>query len=173
MKRHHATYLQCFITSFAHIQRAALGLSQGSVKSFLESSASQLCYSCSGKKKQQDELLKKQNLYVRPNAVLCRQNWHWKISSHSYSYRIRLFSLMDLSPLNQEMSGSGLASRRHSMMRLSPSCRIVGFLGKRGGMPSGMRGLLPRSLPEIQGKQFIQEDKNINKISKIGARFMD
>ena len=54
---------------------------------------------------------------------------------------------LTLSDLNQVMSGSGLASRMHSMTRLSPSCLMVGFLGNLGGIPSGILGLLPMSMP--------------------------
>ena len=122
---------------------------------FLMVSVSTYLFFFSGQHLQTKSLLGYPQLFctVEENAaeilsmILLCLAWSFDIA---YSYRIRLFSLMDLSPLNHEISGMGLASRRHSMMRLSPSCLIVGFLGKRGGMPSGMRGLLPRSLPEMR-----------------------
>ena len=50
---------------------------------------------------------------------------------------------MTLSLRYQVISGKGLASKMHSRMRSSPSCLILGFLGNRGGMPSGNFGFSP------------------------------
>ena len=54
---------------------------------------------------------------------------------------------MTLSLRYQVISGKGLASKMHSRMRSSPSCLILGFLGNRGGMPSGNFGFSP-GVPE-------------------------
>ena len=53
---------------------------------------------------------------------------------------MRVLPLMALVPWNQVISGTGCASSIHSIMRMSPSCLIVGFFGKRGGLPSGILG---------------------------------
>ena len=46
--------------------------------------------------------------------------------------------VMTLEPWYHRISGIGCASSTQLMMRLSPSCRMVGFFGKRGALPSGI-----------------------------------
>ena len=60
-----------------------------------------------------------------------------------HSQVMRASSLMTLSFLYQVISGKGLASKMHSRIKSSPSCLIEGFLGNRGGIPSGILGLSP------------------------------
>lgn len=68
--------------------------------------------------------------------------------SRAVFFRVMLYrgvvSSIQMSPRNQRISGPGLASKMHSMIRSissligSSSCLIVGFLGKRGGLPAGI-----------------------------------
>ena len=60
----------------------------------------------------------------------------------------RLLSVMAFWPWYHVISGTGCASKTHSIINTSPSCRIVGFFGKRGGLPSG---ILYKSTRQIRG----------------------
>ena len=50
------------------------------------------------------------------------------------------------------ISGKGFASKMHSRIKSSPSCLIEGFLGNRGGIPSGILGLSPPEPEKVHKK---------------------
>ena len=105
------------------------------------------------------ELLNALHLYMpaslRVGFLILRVSKNLFFFPFLHSQVMRASSLMTLSFLYQVISGKGFASKMHSRIKSSPSCLIEGFLGNRGGIPSGILGLSPPEPEKVHKKVML------------------